>query len=807
MPLDYRPTQSQLTSVADYIDSASLIAQRGANAFKTGGELLNKIYTENQERGAMQDLIKAYDPNNLNSYNEALAQVANKYKGISPDKLQTLNSTYRTAMNAQLNVDNLLDAQRKMDAYQSLIDQAYYNGDIAGTLKANNNAGAYAQKNNIRSDALKYGNVDTLRNSAAERAQRAAITAAQRAAARKADRDEVKEDAKYALINAYKDFAVRGNSPETYAHNMKLFQNLLNQAQAAGSVLNQKDIYDIYGMLKQEQEKLTADPYAPLNANNLQGTLSYSKYKDGERVGTVNIPYDLAGKKASVPLDVDAQMKQLGYETTMAPPPIEPKEEPTKVAPPTPTPAQRAANAASILDKASSAPAPASPPPKIDSTITDTASIYSPMPAKSTEPLIPKGTNVSNDASTGSVPASVGIMNKANSVNDVNSFAPTAMWMQNRESYAKYKEEQAKRDEEAQALVKQATIDDILPRTRPIYDYSGGNPMEAHLDLGAMTAPRMNKVKRANTEVAVAEKNTVSDLNEINTSIEQGYTYEGSRRLQKTMNAFNQNSNVLLSNANYLLADKYQQGFPSTASVSMPTVAEAAASFLSGNSLEKVAEQFDLELGFSLANGSTLNAETIANADNMELVKAIASMHNMNTDNLSNAELDRIAAQLNNITSKFTTIFNTGSFAKGSGKVKTKGKGQNDARAMARMVAVGIISNSIEDQSNNLVGDSYAFRLKEARKLSNLLSKELSNPKSETFTLYNRKYEAAQRVDNVNNAYYALQGVDNQIEELWSKAKNSTLTQSEIELLKTLQEARRFRAEMLRQNAAQYLNN
>lgn len=805
MPLDYRPTQSQLTSVADYIDSASLIAQRSANAFKAGGELLNKIYTENQERGAMQDLIKAYDPNNLNSYNEALAQVANKYKGVTSDTLQTLNGAYRTAMNAQLELDNLSAAKRKMDAYQNLINQAYYNGDISGTLKANNNAGAYAQKNNIRSDALTYGDVDKLRTSAAERAQRAAATAAQRAATRKLDRDEVKEDAKYALINAYKNFAVRGNSPETYAHNMKLFQNLLNQAQAAGSVLNQKDIYDIYGMLKQEQEKLTTDPYAPLNANNLQGTLSYSKYKNGERVGTVNIPYDLAGKKANVPLDVNAQMQQLGYETTMAPPPIEPKEEPAKVVPPTPTPAQRAAHAASILDKASSAPAPASPLPKTDSTITDTASIYSPMPTKSTEPLIPKGTNVSNDASTGSVPASVGIMNKANSVNDVNSFAPTAMWMKNKESYDKYREEQAKRDAEAQALIDKNPLDKIIPKGRPIYDYSGGNPMEASLNLEAMS--KAGQVQLIKDESAVVEEKTVSDLNEISNSIEQGYSYSGAQKLHRNMDAFNQNSNVLLSNANHLLDDKYQQSFPTTASVAMPTIAEASTSFLSGNSLEKVAEQFDLELGLSLAKGGTLNAETIANADNMELVKAIASTHNMNADNLSEAELDRIAAQLNNITAKFTTIFNTGSTAKGSGKVKTKGKTQNEARAMARLVAVGIVSNSIEDRSSNIYFDRYAFNIKESRRLTNLLAKELSNPKSETFKLYNQKQGALQRVDSVNNAYYALRGIGKQIGELWTKAQSGTLTQSDAEYLKTLQEAYKFRAEILRQSAAQYLNN
>lgn len=790
MPLDYRPTQSQLTSVADYIDSASLIAQRSANAFKEGGKLLNKIYTENQERGAMQDLIKAYDPNNLNSYNEALAQVANKYKGVTSDTLQTLNGAYRTAMNAQLNVDNLSAAERKMDAYQNLINQAYYNGDISGTLKANNNAGAYAQKNNIRSDALKYGDVDKLKTSAAERAQREAMAAAQRAAMRRADRDEVKEDAKYALLNAYKDFAVRGNSPEVYAHNMKLFQNLLNQAQAAGNALNQKDIYEIYGMLKKEQESLTADPYTPLNANNLQGTLSYSKYKDGERVGTVNVPYNLA-EKASVPLDVNAQMQQLGYTTPLAPPPIEPKEEPVKAA--TPTPAQKAAGAASILQKASSAPSSA--PPKTDATITDTASIYSPMPAKSTEPLIPKGTNVSNDASTGSVPASIGIMNKATSVGDVNSFAPTTMWMQNRESYAKYKEEQAKRDEDAEALLKQAALD----------SYNGYS--SAVNPLGLTVKAKVDPIKQIKTETPVVEQNTISDLNEISNSVEQGYSYDGAQRLQENMDAFNQNSNVLLSNANYLLADKYQQDIPTTASVGMTTIAEASTSFLSGNSLEKVAEQFDLELGLSLAKGGTLNAETIANADNMELVKAIASAHNMNADNLSAAELDRIAAQINSITSKFTTIFNTGSSARGSGKVKTKGKTQNEARAMARLVAVGIVSNSIEDRTSNIYFDKYAFNVKESRRLTSLLAKELSNPKSETFKLYNQKQRALQRVDGVNNAYYALRDIGKQIGELWTKAQSGTLTQSDAEYLKTLQEAYKFRAEMLRQNAAQYLNN
>lgn len=799
MPLDYRPTQSQLTSVADYIDSASLIAQRGANAFKTGGELLNKIYTENQERGAMQDLIKAYDPNNLNSYNEALAQVANKYKGVTSDTLQTLNGTYRTAMNAQLELDNLSAAKRKMDVYQNLINQAYYNGDISGTLKANNNAGAYAQKNNIRSDALKYGDVDKLKTSAAERAQRAAATAAQRAATRKLDRDEVKEDAKYALINAYKNFAVRGNSPETYAHNMKLFQNLLNQAQAAGSVLNQKDIYDIYGMLKQEQEKLTADPYAPLNANNLQGTLSYSKYKDGERVGTVNIPYNLADKKANVPLDVNAQMQQLGYETTMAPPPIEPKEEPAKVAPPTPTPAQKAADAASILDKASSAP-PASPPPKTDSTITDTASIYSPMPTKSTEPLIPKGTNVSNDASTGSVPASVGIMNKANSVNDVNSFVPTAMWMQNKESYDKYREEQAKKNEEAKKLLEEATVNTAAKAT-PLNLLWTSNPKAT-----AKAKPK-TPIQIFQEETAEAEDYIYSDLNVINEAATQGFSVETSRALDESMNNFVQNTNILTGAANKVLSNIYQQPFTNTASASIETVAEAAASYLSGNSLEKTAEQLGLELGLTLGKGGELNAETIASADTKDLVNALVSVHNMNGEELSSAEINRIVAQLNQNIAKFTTIFNSGSISKGSKGKKLKGKSQNDARTMAKLVSVGIAANSIRDQSNALFIDSYAYESKEATRLSNLLAKELQNPKSETIKLYNSKQKAKQRESAIYSSYEALKSNSTQIEELYQKALRNELTQSEASLLETLSASYKFHAGVLGGSARQFINS
>lgn len=175
------------------------------------GEVADKITTSIQNQNTNElyrYLASQYDPNNVQSINQALARAAgdNRFSNVGADTWRQATDDYRVRQSELLNKENLALAQRAMDAYQNRINQEAANGSIAGLLAANN-AGAQAMLDGkVRSDAIKYGEVDPLRTSASVRALQGANADAARARAgaiRAAERRQQKQEERDRVVAEY----------------------------------------------------------------------------------------------------------------------------------------------------------------------------------------------------------------------------------------------------------------------------------------------------------------------------------------------------------------------------------------------------------------------------------------------------------------------------------------------------------------------------------------------------------------------------------------------------------------------------
>lgn len=205
------------------------------------GEVADKITTSIQNQNTNElyrYLASQYDPNNVQSINQALARAAgdNRFSNVGADTWRQATDDYRVRQSELLNKENLALAQRAMDPYQNRINQEAANGSIAGLLAANN-AGAQAMLDGkIRSDAIKYGEIDPLRNSASERALRGASADAARAralAARAQAARILRENADDRLLYKMKyDFNTGktvGSDEDSNAVNVNLLRRIIEQ--------------------------------------------------------------------------------------------------------------------------------------------------------------------------------------------------------------------------------------------------------------------------------------------------------------------------------------------------------------------------------------------------------------------------------------------------------------------------------------------------------------------------------------------------------------------------------------------------
>lgn len=192
-------TWNDVTSQVDsYSDAGRLgvLASMGlGQAFADTGKAFSDMHAEAAARDALQYLAQSYDPNNMQSINEALPLALASNPGMSSEMLKYLTGAGRTLMNTQLDADNLAVEKERVRAAQNAIDAAVANADIKGAKAAN----AAMEALNARSDARTYGNVDSLLTSQAQRAKVAADIAATRAAVQETLIKRKQEGAAYAM--------------------------------------------------------------------------------------------------------------------------------------------------------------------------------------------------------------------------------------------------------------------------------------------------------------------------------------------------------------------------------------------------------------------------------------------------------------------------------------------------------------------------------------------------------------------------------------------------------------------------------
>ena len=175
--LTWNEMSSQVDSYSDAGRLGVLAAMGLGQAFANAGKAFSDMYSEAAAADALQYLAQSYDPNNMQSINEAMPLALASNPGMSSEMLKYLTGTGRTLMNTQLDADNLSIEKERVKAAQNAIDAAVANADTRATKAANEAMKAL----NVRADARTYGNVDALLTSQAERANLAADTAVKRA--------------------------------------------------------------------------------------------------------------------------------------------------------------------------------------------------------------------------------------------------------------------------------------------------------------------------------------------------------------------------------------------------------------------------------------------------------------------------------------------------------------------------------------------------------------------------------------------------------------------------------------------------
>lgn len=176
--LRWSPIQSQIPTFNDAGTLAINAALNLGNAFRDTGKNFSDMMSENAARSALQYLASSYDPNDMQSINKAMPLALMGNPNISSDMLKQLTGEYRSTVNKQLDLDNLSIAKERAKEAQNLVDMALANADVNGTRTANKALNAL----NVRADARAFGDVNSLLDSQAKRANLAADTALKKAA-------------------------------------------------------------------------------------------------------------------------------------------------------------------------------------------------------------------------------------------------------------------------------------------------------------------------------------------------------------------------------------------------------------------------------------------------------------------------------------------------------------------------------------------------------------------------------------------------------------------------------------------------
>lgn len=253
--LTWRDVASQVDNYSDAGRLGVLATMGLGQALANTGKSFSDMHSEAAARNALQYLAQSWDPNNRQSFNEALPLALAANPGMSSEMLKYLTGAGRTLMDAQLDADNLAVEKEKAKLAQNAIDAAKANGDVSALRNANT-----AAKNlGLRPDAITYRSADDILNSQADRAAQYAAIATQRRTAEKELENEALQDNKAGALKTF--LAMGGNQnldPQTKAN--------LMQRIASSYSTNNKEYIDILSHLADNSSKF--------------GTTDYSRYFD-----------------------------------------------------------------------------------------------------------------------------------------------------------------------------------------------------------------------------------------------------------------------------------------------------------------------------------------------------------------------------------------------------------------------------------------------------------------------------------------------------------------------------------------------
>ena len=303
-----RLTWNDVTSQVDnYSDAGRLgvLTSMGlGQAFADTGKAFSDMYSEAAAANALRYLAQSWDPNNRQSFNEALPLAIAANPGMSSEMLKYLTGAGRTLMNTQLDADNLAIEKERVKAAQNAIDAAVANADIKGLNAAN----LAMEALNPRSDARTYGNRDALLTSSAQRAKIAADIAATRAVVQETLIKRKQEGAIYALAEAGASLLPEVDL-STPAGKEVVFATISGLAKRLADVngLTEADAYNAVMKAIELIPQMRASGAVPTGNFGLTGTLNASFIDEYGRETPFSWGYDLSPLVPAMPQQVAVQ--------------------------------------------------------------------------------------------------------------------------------------------------------------------------------------------------------------------------------------------------------------------------------------------------------------------------------------------------------------------------------------------------------------------------------------------------------------------------------------------------------------------
>lgn len=325
------------TSVAaPYMQLASQLGRDAGRALADAGKGISNLLQNVDTNRLYRDATAAYNPNDVQSYNNFLKQAAlsDKYTSVSPEVWKNMGTTQRALLNEQLNLENLALAKRQIDSYQNNLNAAINSGDINRSLKATQALRDAVNTLKLRSDAPKYYDIDALRNAAARRAlqrAQAGLQGAQANATRSATkRAEVQDQSNYfrQIVQNHINAGLAGIDPNNPIYNTRRQElteegiNIASRVFPAGSEVYARGLNSLLAVSPFTSTLISSD-----DINNQSPSINPSTAPVIDANGNFSIPAQ-APNANPAENGLGNGLTQLGISTGLIPEPV--REQPTQ---------------------------------------------------------------------------------------------------------------------------------------------------------------------------------------------------------------------------------------------------------------------------------------------------------------------------------------------------------------------------------------------------------------------------------------------------------------------------------------------